>query len=262
MDNQAFFDATGHPLESLKLFGMLRSGNEVEVLPDAIDDTELVVDLNGVIELPETVNAVMTDNSRRAVPVTWDIDDAQLQQMYAGGPAKYDITGEAGGLKAHCYVSMVEYNFLSNPGFEDGTEAPWIVTDLGKTEQLYVEDKATDSLGGSWHMHFWSAAPDSVAFTLEQPVEGLRSGTYKYAISIMGGDCGETEIYAYVKLDGEIVGKAPMKITGYGSWDTGRVEGIEYTEGQTLSVGISVKCAGEGKGAWGKIDEAMLNSMG
>jgi len=262
VDNQAFFDADGHPLESLKLFGLLRSGNEVEVLPDAIDDTELVVDLNGVIELPETVNAVMTDNSRRAVPVTWDIDDAQLQQMYAGGPAKYDITGEAGGLKAHCYVSMVEYNFLSNPGFEDGTEAPWIVTDLGKTEQLYVEDKATDSLGGSWHMHFWSAAPDSVAFTLEQPVEGLRSGTYKYAISIMGGDCGETEIYAYVKLDGEIVGKAPMKITGYGSWDTGRVEGVEYAEGQTLSVGIYVKCAGEGKGAWGKIDEAMLNSMG
>ena len=262
VDNQAFFDADGHPLESLKLFGLLRSGNEVEVLPDAIDDTELVVDLNGVIELPETVNAVMTDNSRRAVPVTWDIDDAQLQQMYAGGPAKYDITGEAGGLKAHCYVSMVEYNFLSNPGFEDGTEAPWIVTDLGKTEQLYVEDKATDSLGGSWHMHFWSAAPDSVAFTLEQPVEGLRSGTYKYAISIMGGDCGETDIYAYVKVDGEIVGRAPMKISGYGNWDTGRVEGVEYAEGQTLSVGIYVKCAGEGKGAWGKIDEAMLNSMG
>ena len=262
VDNQAFFDATGHPLESLKLFGLLRSGNEVEVQPDAIDDTELVVDLNGVIELPETVNAVMTDNSRQAVPVTWDVDDAQLQQMYAGGPAKYDITGEAGGLKAHCYVSMVEYNFLSNPGFEDGTEAPWIATDLGKTEQLYVEDKSTDSLSGSWHMHFWSAAANSVEFTLEQPVEGLRGGTYKFAVSIMGGDCGETDIYAYVKVDGEIVGRAPMTISGYGNWDTGRVEGVEYAEGQTISVGIYVKCSGEGNGAWGKIDDAMLNSMG
>ena len=262
VDNQAFFDASGHPLESLKLFGLLRSGNEVEVQPDAIDDTELVVDLNGVIELPETVKAVMSDNSRRAVPVTWDIDDAQLQQMYAGGPAKYEITGEAGGLPAHCWVSMVEYNFLQNPGFEDGTEAPWAVTDLGKTEQLYVEDKSTDSLSGSWHMHFWSAAANSVEFTLEQPVEGLRSGTYKYAISIMGGDCGDTDIYAYVKLDGEIVGRAPMTISGYGNWDTGLVEGVEYAEGQTLTVGIYVKCSGEGNGAWGKIDDAMLNSMG
>ena len=262
VDNQAFFDATGHPLESLKLFGLLRSGNEVEVQPDAIDDTELVVDLNGVIELPETVKAVMSDNSRQAVPVTWDIDDAQLQQMYAGGPAKYEITGEAGGLEAHCWVSMVEYNFLQNPGFEDGTEAPWAVTDLGKTEQLYVEDKSTDSLSGSWHMHFWSAAANSVEFTLEQPVEGLRSGTYKYAISIMGGDCGDTDIYAYVKLDGEIVGRAPMTISGYGNWDTGLVEGVEYAEGQTLTVGIYVKCSGEGNGAWGKIDDAMLNSMG
>ena len=262
VDNQAFFDATGHPLESLKLFGLLRSGNEVEVQPDAIDDTELVVDLNGVIELPETVKAVMSDNSRQAVPVTWDIDDAQLQQMYAGGPAKYEITGEAGGLEAHCWVSMVEYNFLQNPGFEDGTEAPWAVTDLGKTEQLYVEDKSTDSLSGSWHMHFWSAAANSVEFTLEQPVEGLRSGAYKYAISIMGGDCGDTDIYAYVKLDGEIVGRAPMTISGYGNWDTGLVEGVEYAEGQTLTVGIYVKCSGEGNGAWGKIDDAMLNSMG
>ena len=262
VDNQAFFDATGHPLESLKLFGLLRSGNEVEVKPDAIDDTELTVDLNGVIELPETVNAVMTDNSRQAVPVVWEIDEAQLQEMYSAGPAKYDISGKAGDLDAHCYVSMVEFNFLQNPGFEDGAEAPWVVTDLGSAEQLYVEDKSTDSLSGSWHYHFWSAAPNSVKFTLEQPVEGLRSGSYKFAISIMGGDCGDTDIYAYVKLDGEIVGRAPMGISGYGNWDTGRVEGIEYTEGQALTVGIYVQCAGEGNGAWGKIDDAMLNSVG
>ncbi len=262
VDNQAFFDADGRPLESLKLFGLLRGGNEPEITVDAIEDSELVVDLNGVIELPETVNAVMTDNSRQAVPVTWEIDEAQMKAMLESGPAKYDIVGEAGGLEAHCYVSMVEFNFLSNPGFESGEADPWIVTDLGKTEQLYVEDKATDSLSGSWHMHFWSAAPGSVAFTLEQPVEGLRSGTYQYAISIMGGDCGETDIYAYVKIDGEIVGRAPMGISGYGNWDTGRIEDIAYAEGQEITVGISVKCAGEGNGAWGKIDDAMLNSVG
>ena len=262
MDNQAFFDASGHPLESLKLFGLLRSGSEAPVVPDAIEDTELVVDLNGVIELPETVNAVMTDNSRETLPVSWDIDEARLQEMYAGGPARYEIIGEAGGLAARCFLSMTEYNFLRNPGFEDGTAEPWVVTDLGKTEQLCAEDKATDSLSGSWHYHFWSAAPNSVAFTLEQKVEGLRGGAYKYEISMMGGDCGETEIYAYVKLDGEIVGRAPMTVSGYGNWDTGRIGPVVYKEGQELSVGIYVKCAGEGNGAWGKIDDAALHSAG
>ena len=155
-----------------------------------------------------------------------------------------------------------EFNYLQNPGFEDGALGAWVATDLKNAEQLYVEDKANDSLGGSWHMHFWSPQKDSVEFTLEQPVSGLRSGNYDYEISIMGGDCGDTDIYAYVKIDGEIVGKAPMGISGYGNWAAGRVEGIAYTEGQTIVVGIYVKCSGEGNGAWGKIDGAMLNSAG
>ena len=31
-------------------------------------------------------------------------------------------------------------------------------------------------------------------------------------------------------------------------------------EGDSVTVGIYVKCSGEGAGAWGKIDDAMLNS--
>ena len=30
--------------------------------------------------------------------------------------------------------------------------------------------------------------------------------------------------------------------------------------GDTIAVGIYVKCAGAGNGAWGKIDDAMLNA--
>ncbi len=58
VDNQALFDAKGRPLESLKLFALVREGNELEPVPDAIEDTFLTVDLNGEIVLPETVNAV------------------------------------------------------------------------------------------------------------------------------------------------------------------------------------------------------------
>ena len=260
VDNQALFDAAGRPLESLRVFNLVRWGNEVEVVPDAVEDAELTVDLAGRIELPATVNAVMNDDSKDPVPVVWEITDADYDKMYAGGPARYEIKGEAGGLEARCYVNMIEYNFLSDPGFEEEDSGAWAVTDLAHADELYVEDKKTDSLSGTRHFHFWSAAENSVEFTLEQKVEGLPSGAYKFAVSIMGGDAGESEIYAYVKLDGEIVGRAPMKITSYGNWDTGRVTGVEYTEGQEIAVGIYVRCAGEGAGAWGKIDDAMLNS--
>ena len=70
VDNQAFFDAEGHPLESLKVFRLMRTGNETEPVPDALEEPELICDLNMPLVLPETVNAVMTDDSRQPVPVT------------------------------------------------------------------------------------------------------------------------------------------------------------------------------------------------
>lgn len=258
VDNQAFFDAAGKPLESLKTFALLRSGNAAAVVPDAIADTTLICDLNGEIVLPETVSAVMTDNSRQEIAVAWDTYDADA--MRAGGVQTYDILGSAGGMTAHCYVSMVEYNFLKNYSFEEDDDA-WVATALRDMDELYIEDKASDSVTGDRHYHFWSAAANSVEFTLEQTVESLPAGTYKYAVSIMGGDAGESEIYAYVKRNGEIIAQQPMTITTYGSWDTALIENIAHAQEDTLTVGVYVRCAGAGNGAWGKIDDALLNSM-
>lgn len=257
-DNQALFDAEGKPLESLKVFSLLGTGNEVPVKADSIEPADIQVDLNGTIVLPDKVYAFMTDNSKQEVPVTWE--NVDYDAMYNGGVAKYDIVGNADGMEAHCYVSMVEYNFLTDYSFEEGGNA-WTATANGEMNELYVEDKKTDSLTGSFHYHFWSAAQDTVDFDLEQEVKELPAGTYKYAISIMGGDCGETDIYAYVKLNDEIVATAPMGINGYGNWDTGSISEFEYNGTDKLAVGIHVKCSGEGGGAWGKIDDAMLNSV-
>ncbi len=266
VDNQAFFDENGHVLESLKVFALARSGNVVDNKPDAIEDVSIICDLNGTLTLPDTVNAIMLDDSKQAIPVVWNITQQQLDAMYAGGVQKYDITGTAGGMQAHCYVSMIEKNFLTNYSFEEDankTKVPtgWTVKDNKKANELWVEDKATDSITGSRHFHFWSAGANTVDFDLEQQVADIEAGTYKYSISIMGGDAGETNIYAYVKINGEIVKTAAMQITSYGNWDTVTIEGIEYNDTDTLTVGIHVQCAGAGNGAWGKIDDALLNSV-
>lgn len=261
VENQAMFDPEGKPLESLRVFNLMRYGNEVGIVPDAIEDVSLFIDLNAEIELPSEVSAVMNDDSKSPVPVEWDITDDLIERMRTGGVNVYEIEGEANGLRCKCFVNMIEYNYLGNYSFETGELSPWRTVERGHADELYVEDKITDSLTGQWHMHFWSRAENSVDFSLEQDVSDLSSGTYKFTISIMGGDCGDTDIFAYALVDGVEVGRAPLGISGYGNWDTATVGGIEVKEGQIVTVGISVKCSGEGNGAWGKIDDAMLNSL-
>ena len=256
VDNQAFFDARGHATEALKVFNLLRGGNEIALRPDAIADTELICDLNGKIQLPATVSAIMTDNSRQDIPVEWEaIDEAKLK---AAGPAKYTVLGKAGGMDAVCYLTMANFNYLANWSFEEG-ETGWTATKLGSFEQLNVEDKVTDSLTGTKHYHFWDAGKDKVEFTLEQEVSELPEGNYRFEISIMGGDGGTTEIYAYAKRGGEIIATAPTKITVWNEWHTAAIEAIQCSEGESLTLGIYVKCSGPN--AWGKIDNAKLTKQ-
>ncbi len=259
VDNQAFFDPTGHPIESLKVFGLMKDGNKVDLKADAVEDTNLIIDLNGEITLPTEVNAVMLDNSKSVIPVEWK--NVDIDKMKSGGVAKYDIVGTAGGMDAHCYVSMVEFNFLKNYSFEDADEAPWKAKANKAMDELKVEDKATDSLTGTKHYHFWSGNPNTVDFDLWQEISDLPSGTYRFAISTMGGDCGTQNNYAYVKINGEIVAKSEAIFTSYNEWHDSIIDSFSYNAGDTLEVGIHVECAGEGNGAWGKIDDALLNSV-
>ena len=256
VDNQAFFDANGRALESLKVFGLLGKGNVVGNKADAIEDVNLIFDLNGEVVLPATVNAVMLDNSKQAIPVQWE--NVDIAAMKAGGVAKYTVKGTAGGMEAVCYISMVEYNYLTNWSFEEG-ETGWTATPLKSFDQLYVEDKVTDSITGTKHFHFWGAGANCVEFKLEQQVEALKAGPYRYEISVMGGDGGATEIYAYVKVNGEIVATADTTITVYDEWHTAVIDSIQVSEGDVVVVGLYVKCAGPN--AWGKIDDAKLNSV-
>ena len=258
VDNQALFGPDGKPLESLRIFNLVRYGNDGVLKADDLQDEAMTVLQGSPIDLPGQVSAIMTDGSEALVDVVWDADEAKLASISAA-PGKYELTGSAAGMNCTLRLTVEVPNLVQNGDFETGDLTPWRVTDLKKADQLYNENKPGDSLSGNYHLHFWSAAKNSVEFTAEQDVTGLAAGTYQFSISIMGGDGGETEIYAYAKVNGTEVGRAPMQITTYGNWDTGLIEGITVRDGDTLTVGIYVKCAGSGNGAWGKIDSAALN---
>ena len=260
VDNQAFFDAGGHAIESLKVFALVRTGNELPLVPDALEDARVRFDLAADIVLPDTVDAVMSDNSRSPVPVSWNFDAALEERMHAE-PGVYEVSGTAEGQTVRCFVTTEKMNLLQNGSFEDGLE-PWVLTDRGGADELGVEHNALNSLDGECNLHFWSAKSGTVDFDAAQTVTGLAPGQYDYKVSIQGGDGGETGIFAWVKIDGSIVATAPLAITSYNNWSTAEIKGITLAAGQTLTVGVSVKCAGEGNGAWGMIDAAALNSAG
>ena len=62
-----------------------------------------------------------------------------------------------------------------------------------------------------------------------------------------------------LKENGEIVATEPLKITSWNEWHTAKIAGVHHSEGAEFIVGIYVRCTGSGNGAWGKIDEAILN---
>ncbi len=255
-ENQAMFDFEGRALLSLATFRLLRTGQEVEVRPDAIDDPVLTCDLAGEIVLPETVSAVMNDGSRIELPVTWEAVDTAA--MKASGPAEYTVQGVAEGMPATLLIRMVNFNYLINGDFEGEDTGEWVTDNFGGTEQLYIEEKKSDSLDGTKHYHFYSAAKDQVGFRLEQTVDNLPAGTYRFDVSIMGGDAGDYESYAYIKKGDEVSAECGLQITAWNAWHEGACE-TEVEEGGSLTVGVYVRCGGAG--AWGKIDGATLTRV-
>ncbi len=276
VDNQAFFDKNGKPLESLKVFGLMKKGNELTPVIDSTEDITLIKAFTDEVEFPSTVNAIYTDDSKKALSVSWKtiykvnddtsltkvldtVDDAAKAYLKTNGVAKYKVVGEASGFETVCYISMVEFNYVDDYSFESGEMGKWQINAIKNSNELYIENKATDSLTGNYHYHFWAEGTNNVEFELFQEIEDLPTGNYKFAISIMGGDAGDTDIYAFVKINGEIIAKAKGDITSYGNWNTMKIDKFSYTSGDKIEVGIYVKCSGSGNGAWGQIDDALLN---
>ncbi len=257
-DNQTLFDFSGKALPSLAMFNLLKTGQDAPLRVEALEEVTLYCDINGEIVLPDTVPAVMNDNSRQDVAVTWDqIDEAALK---AAGVASYAIHGTADGRDAVLNLHMVKYNFIANGSFEDGDRSMWKTADHAGADELYAEEKKNDSKTGVWHWHFYAAKANKVDFDLEQELTGLPAGQYVYRVSVQGGDGGQTDIYSYVKINGETVFTQPSVITKWAEWHTPEISGVNVQAGDTVTVGIHVKC--DGAGAWGKIDDAELNSMG
>ena len=185
-DNQALFDPEGHPLESLKTFTYVRTGTDVPRKIDSIEPVYVTVKRNNEIILPETVAAIYNDGSEEPAAVTWD-ETADLSAISASEVGTYPVTGIAEGSEVVCYVSVVDENYVANYDFEGADTSMWRITETVPTTDF--QNKKTDAYDGNVSLHFWNA--QSVDFTVEQDITGLRAGNYTFSIQVQGGDVNE-----------------------------------------------------------------------
>jgi len=269
VDNQAFFDAKGNPLESLKVFALMKNGNDAPVYVDGVLD---VVDSmrtdDRTYALPKTVTAVYSDNTTASADVTWEPFD--LEQAREAGNGTYDIRGKADGYDVNLRLLVSEYNFVRNDSFEDTGLAPWTLTvNAGKqsdTHKIGITSENPEI--GMYAFHFWTSDASGVDFDITQDLELSAGGTYKYTFSVLGGGLGtasvtaeKEDVYGYVLADGAEIARVPVRITNYSDgYREYRTDGIRCEAGKTVTVGIHVGI--REANCWGDIDRVMFNYTG
>jgi len=243
VDNQALFDFGGHPLPSLNVFKYAKNGASMrENFIDAIPDIEVKQLLTSPRLLPETVNAVYADGAVQAVPVSWNT--AQLDAANTLGD--FVIDGIAGGTAVKCFLSVENKNFIVNGGFEETDMRMWNVSG-SVSSGGHIERRATDPRSGGASFHFWDSAP--LNFTVTQDITGLPPGRYMLSAWLHGDKGGSGADCFIFAQAGPVYERAGIKLAGYKNFQQA-VLYITVGEGDSVTVGFTVKCAAEGWGGW------------
>ena len=261
-DNQAMFDFTGHPLDSLKVFRELKYGATAPLAVEKVPDVEVSCNVGAELALPETAQVVYNDKTaNREVPVVWDAEQTAAIDTNIGG--SYQVEGilqdeeldeEYRTVVANVEVKLI--NYVVNSGFEDSDTSMWKVTYNGKENPTDYQVNAKDARTGETAFHFWSAS--EMDFSIEQEVTGLEPGTYQLSAFSQGGDMLSSSVLeVYAIADGQEYSQS-FELTGYADWKQPTVTDIKLT-GDTIVVGVRMKCNG---GSWGTVDDVTLNRVG
>ena len=98
-ENQALFDSNGKPLESLKVYNLIKYGNEISTMEDGVEDISVnPIDFSD-FSLPNVINVIDTSDQRTERNVIWDGD---LDIEKAKTETKYEYTGKSGNIDLKC----------------------------------------------------------------------------------------------------------------------------------------------------------------
>ncbi len=261
-DNQALFDFTGHPLDSLKVFRELKYGATAPLAVEKVPGVEVSCNVGAELVLPETAQVVYNDKTaNREVPVVWNAEQIAAIDTNIGG--SYQVEGilqdeeldeEYRTVVANVEVKLI--NYVVNSSFEDSDTSMWKVVYNGKENPTDYQVNAKDAKTGETAFHFWSAS--EMDFSIEQEVTGLEPGTYLLSAFSQGGDMLSSSVLELYAVADGVEYTQNFELTGYADWKEPTVTDIKLT-GDTIVVGVRMKCNG---GSWGTVDDVTLNRVG
>lgn len=261
-DNQALFDFTGHPLDSLKVFRELKYGATAPLAVEKVPGVEVFCNVGAELVLPETAQVVYNDKTaNREVPVVWNAEQIAAIDTNIGG--SYQVEGilqdeeldeEHRTVVANVEVKLI--NYVVNSSFEDSDTSMWKVVYNGKENPTDYQVNAKDAKTGETAFHFWSAS--EMDFSIEQEVTGLEPGTYQLSAFSQGGDMLSSSVLELYAVADGVEYTQSFELTGYADWKEPTVTDIKLT-GDTIVVGVRMKCNG---GSWGTVDDVTLNRVG
>ena len=244
-DNQALFDFTGHPLDSMEVFNRVYDGN---IIDDEVTDVEsptVTIDQGATLTLPETVTLTYLSGATQEATANWDA--AALAAIDTSVVGTYSVSGTLDdGTAIVCSVVIRYPNVLSNPSFELTDMSMYTIAGSGSTG---TARSTTDPQTGSYSLHFWNNS--GIDFTVAQTVT-LAAGTYTFVPSIQGGDMGDNQsVTSYVTIDGVTTSSDAVTLTGWKAWKT---PSVTFTLTASTSVTVGMAVVGDANG-WGSIDD-------
>lgn len=255
VDNQALFDFSGHPLDTLNIFKYVKTGATTDLKISVVKTTTAEAALGEEISLPEKVTVTYSDGTSSEREVTWNTE--QIKAAQENGAGDYRITGvvvlNEKEYEAVCKLTISPENILPDGGFENGADTVWTIDGNG----VSVKADSSNVKKGIYCLHFW--ADTEMNYTAAQTVT-LDAGVYTFGGYLEGSTDGTEDIYEIcVSYNGQEQ-TASAEMNGWQNWSNPEIQNITITKDNTeVTLGIRVKASANAWGAW---DEMYLYKTG
>lgn len=247
-DNQALFDFTGHPLDTLRIYNYVKTGTIAPVTVSSVKTASAECIIGDALVMPGTVVVRLTSGEDKNVDVTWDMVAAEA--AVAAGKGVYTIPGvveyEGTVYDTFCELEIKPINLLRNHSFEEGSANWEFVANDKEGANISNEDPRS----GTQALHFYHE--EAFSFEVQQKIT-LTAGTYHFEGRLMGGDAGDDAVFQIYVINGDERLEADTRVTGYTSdpdwWSAAAIHDIVVEEGGTeIILGIYAEV---GAGGWG-----------
>ena len=138
-ENQALFDSEGKPLESLKVYNLMKYGNEIERVEDGVEDISVnPIDFSD-FSLQNSINVIDTSNEKTSRNVIWN---EELDINKAQNDDKYEYNGKANNIDIKCVFenNTNETNpgrrFVCNYYIGEKFLSPWKLNNMIRIREL------------------------------------------------------------------------------------------------------------------------------